>query len=68
MRANATFSMQMNGESEDATAYVNSMTKMVVFLLVHTDSRVIDKMLTQVDKEEIAFIQATLAGWKHHSQ
>lgn len=68
LHANVTFSMQMNGESEDATAYVNGMTKIVAFLVAHTDSRVIDKMLTQVDKEEKAFIQATLAGWKHHSQ
>ena len=27
LHANVTFSMQMNGESEDATAYVNGMTK-----------------------------------------
>ncbi|MCQ6343200.1 hypothetical protein [Bacillus cereus] len=68
MHTNVTFSMQVNGESEDATAYVNSMTKIAAFLVTHTDSRVIDKMLTQVDKEEKACIQAILAGWKHHSQ
>lgn len=31
LHANVTFSMQMNGESEDATAYVNGMTKIVAF-------------------------------------
>ncbi|MEC5308665.1 hypothetical protein [Bacillus thuringiensis] len=60
--------MQMNGENKDATAYVNSMTKMAVFLLANTDKRVIEKLLTQVDEEEEAFIKASLAGWKHHSQ
>ncbi|WP_042868312.1 hypothetical protein [Bacillus cereus] len=60
--------MQMNGESEDATAYVNGMTKMVVFLLANTDRQVIDKLLTQVDEEEKTFIKANLAGWKYHSQ
>lgn len=68
MRANATFSMQMNGKSEDATAYVNGMTKIVAFLVAHTDSGVIDTLLTQVDKEEKACIKAILVGWKHHSQ
>ncbi|MCQ6306846.1 hypothetical protein [Bacillus cereus] len=68
MHTDVTFSMQMNGESEDATAYVNSMTKIAAFLVTHTDSRVIDKMLTQVDAEEKACIQAILVGWKHHSQ
>ncbi|WP_033691905.1 hypothetical protein [Bacillus thuringiensis] len=60
--------MQVNGESEDATAYVNSMTKMAAFLLANTDKRVIEKLLTQVDEEEKAFIKASLAGWKYHSQ
>ncbi|MED3321553.1 hypothetical protein P4377_08695 [Bacillus thuringiensis] len=60
--------MQMNGESKDATAYVNSMTKVAAFLLANTDIRVIDKLLTQVDEEERAFIKVILAGWKHHSQ
>ncbi|EOQ01439.1 hypothetical protein IKC_06216 [Bacillus cereus VD184] len=68
MHANVTFFMQMNGESEDATAYVNGMTKMVVFLLANTDRQVIDKLLTQVDEEEKTFIKANLAGWKYHSQ
>ncbi|WP_103571026.1 hypothetical protein [Bacillus thuringiensis] len=68
MHTNVTFSIQMNGESEDATAYVNSMTKMAAFLLANTDKRVIEKLLTQVDEEEKAFIKASLAGWKHHSQ
>ncbi len=68
LHANVTFSMQMNGESKDATAYVKGMTKMAAFLLANTDRRVIDKLLTQVDEEEKAFIKASLAGWKHHSQ
>ncbi|MCQ6344186.1 hypothetical protein NPM06_32620 [Bacillus cereus] len=68
MHANVTFSMQMNGKSEDATAYVNGMTKIVAFLVAHTDSGVIDTLLTQVDKEEKACIKAILVGWKHHSQ
>lgn len=68
LHANVTFFMQMNGESEDATAYVNGMTKMVVFLLANTDRQVIDKLLTQVDEEEKTFIKANLAGWKYHSQ
>lgn len=68
MHANVTFSMKVNGESEDATAYVNSMTKMAVFLLANTDRRVMDKLLTQVDEEEKAFIKANLAVWKYHSQ
>lgn len=68
LHTNVTFSMQVNGESEDATAYVNSMTKMAVFLLANTDRRVMDKLLTQVDEEEEACIKAILAGWKHHSQ
>ncbi|MFZ7804943.1 hypothetical protein [Bacillus thuringiensis] len=68
MRANATFSMQMNGKSEDATAYVNGMTKIVAFLVANTDKRVIEKLLMQVDAEEKACIKAILVGWKHHSQ
>ncbi|WP_142288707.1 hypothetical protein, partial [Bacillus thuringiensis] len=64
MHANVTFSMQVNGENKDATAYVNSMTKMAVFLLANTEKRVIEKLLTQVDEEEKAFIKASLAGWK----
>ncbi|MEW4152108.1 hypothetical protein Q0N88_18435 [Bacillus thuringiensis] len=68
MCANATFSMQMNGKSEDATAYVNGMTKIVAFLVANTDKRVIEKLLMQVDAEEKACIKAILVGWKHHSQ
>ena len=68
MHTNVTFSMQMNEESKDATAYVNGMTKIAAFLVANTDRRVIDKLLTQVDEEEKVCIQATLAGWEHHSQ
>lgn len=68
LHANVTFFMQVNGESKDATAYVNGMTKMAVYLLANTDRQVIDKLLTQVDEEEKVCIQATLAGWEHHSQ
>ncbi|MEI4614844.1 hypothetical protein [Bacillus cereus] len=60
--------MQMNEESKDATAYVNGMTKIAAFLVANTDRRVIDKLLTQVDEEEKAFIKANLAGWNYYSQ
>ncbi|MEW4154578.1 hypothetical protein Q0N88_33780 [Bacillus thuringiensis] len=68
MHTNVTFSMQRNGKREDATAYVNGMTKIAACLVAHTDSGVIDTLLTQVDKEEKVCIKAILVGWKHHSQ
>ncbi|MGH0448508.1 hypothetical protein ACQVPC_25760 [Bacillus mycoides] len=68
MSSNVTFSMQMNGESKDATAYVSGIANIAVFLLSNTDRRIVDKLLTQVGEEEKMFIEATLAGLKYHSQ
>ncbi|WP_305928125.1 hypothetical protein [Bacillus mycoides] len=68
MSSNVTFSMQMNGESKDATSYVSGIANIAVFLLANTDRHIVDKLLTQVSKEEKMFIEATLAGLKHHSQ
>ncbi|MGH0427620.1 hypothetical protein [Bacillus pretiosus] len=68
MSSNVTFSMQMNGESKDATAYVSGIANIAVFLLANTDKHIVDKLLTQVGEEEKVFIEATLAGLKHHSQ
>lgn len=68
MSSNVTFSMQMNGESKDATAYVSGVANIAVFLLANTDRYIVDKLITQVGPEEKAFINATLAGLKHHSQ
>ncbi|KXY75859.1 hypothetical protein MKY89_30305 [Bacillus sp. FSL W7-1294] len=67
MKPNVTFSMQMNGESKDATAYVSSIANVAVFLLANTDRYIVDKLLTQVGDEEKVFIKATLAGLKHRS-
>lgn len=68
MSSNVTFSMKLNGESKDATAYVSGIVNIAVFLLANTDRRIVDKLLTQVGEEEKVFIEATLAGLKHHSQ
>ncbi|MGG0207781.1 Uncharacterized protein BWINRA5_00040 [Bacillus mycoides] len=68
MNSNVTFSMQMNGESKDATAYVSGIANIAVFLLTNTDRHIVDKLLTQVGEEEKIFIKATLAGLKHNSQ
>lgn len=68
MSSNVTFSMKLNGESKDATAYVSGIANIAVFLLANTDRRIVDKLLTQVGEEEKVFIEATLAGLKHHSQ
>ncbi|MEK4894192.1 hypothetical protein MHH74_29650 [Bacillus sp. FSL M7-0996] len=68
MRSNVTFSMRLNGESKDATAYVSGIANIAVFLLANTDRRIVDKLLTQVGEEEKVLIEATLAGLKHHSQ
>nr|WP_033718417.1 hypothetical protein [Bacillus cereus] len=57
--------MQMNGVSKDATTYVSGIANIAVFLLANTDRHIVDKLLTQVGKEEKMFIQATLAGLKH---
>ncbi|MGX5441518.1 hypothetical protein [Bacillus thuringiensis] len=67
MKPNVTFSMQMNGESKDATAYVSGIANVAVFLLANTDRYIVDKLLTQVGDEEKVFIKATLAGLKHRS-
>lgn len=68
MNSNVTFSMQMNGESKDATAYVSGITNISAFLLDNADRHIVDKLIAQVDIEEKMFIKATLAGLKHHSQ
>ncbi|MRB24079.1 hypothetical protein GH839_24830 [Bacillus thuringiensis] len=68
MRPNVTFSMQMNGESKDATAYVSGIANISVFLLANADRHIVDKLIAQVGPEEKMFIEATLAGLKHHSQ
>ncbi|MGH1280461.1 hypothetical protein [Bacillus basilensis] len=68
MNTNVTFSIQMNGESKDATAYVSGIANIAVLLLANTNRRIVDKLLTQVGEEEKMLIEATLAGLKHHSQ
>ncbi|PEP22006.1 hypothetical protein [Bacillus wiedmannii] len=68
MNSNVTFSMQMNDESKDATAYVSGIANIAVFLLANTDRCIVDNLLTQVGEEEKMFIKATLAGLKHNSQ
>lgn len=68
MNSNVTFSMQMNGESKDATAYVSGIANIAVFLLANADRHIVDKLIVQVGPEEKTFIEATLAGLKHHSQ
>ncbi|HEB4951892.1 hypothetical protein [Bacillus thuringiensis] len=68
MNSNVTFSMEMNGESKDATAYVSGIANIAVFLLANTDRHIVDRLIEQVDIEEKIFIEATLAGLKHHSQ
>lgn len=67
MNSNVTFSMQMNGESKDATAYVSGINISAI-LLANADRHIVDKLIAQVDIEEKMFIEATLAGLKHHSQ
>lgn len=68
MSSNVTFSMQTTGGSKDATEYVSGIANIAVFLLANTDRRIVDKLLTQVGEEDKMFIEATLAGLKHHSQ
>ncbi|MDA1657889.1 hypothetical protein [Bacillus cereus group sp. TH150LC] len=68
MRPNVTFSMQRNGESKDATAYVSGIANIAVILLANADRHIVDKLIAQVGPEEKVFIEATLAGLKHHSQ
>ncbi|MGK8430608.1 hypothetical protein [Bacillus cereus] len=68
MNSNVTFSMQMNGKSKDATAYVSGIANIAVFLLANTDRHIVDQLKAQVGPEEKAFINAALAGLKHHSQ
>ncbi|MBE7128103.1 hypothetical protein [Bacillus mycoides] len=68
MNSNVAFSMQMNGESIDATAYVSGIANIAVFLLANTDRHIVDKLIAQVGPEEKMFIEATLVGLKHHSQ
>ena len=68
MNSNVTFSMQMNGESKDATSYVSGIANIAVFLLANIDRHIVDKLLSQVGEEEKMFIKATLAGLKHHSK
>ncbi|WP_371915241.1 MULTISPECIES: hypothetical protein [Bacillus cereus group] len=60
--------MQMNGDSKDATAYVSGIENIAVFLLANTDRHIVDQLKAQVGPEEKSFIDATLAGIKHHSQ
>ncbi|AJG91206.1 hypothetical protein I6G77_28705 (plasmid) [Bacillus tropicus] len=67
MNSNVTFSMQMNGESKDATAYVSGIANISAFLLANADRHIVDKLIAQVDIEEKVFIEAILAGLKHHS-
>ncbi|MGG2935511.1 hypothetical protein ABEO66_15575 [Bacillus pacificus] len=68
MNSKVTFSMQMNGESKDATAYVSGIANIAVILLANADRHIVDKLIAQVDPEEKVFIEAALAGLKHHSQ
>lgn len=68
MKFDVAFSMQMNGESKDATAYVSGIGNIAVFLLANTDRYIVDQLKAQVGPEEKTFIDATLAGLKHHSQ
>ncbi|MFP3379715.1 hypothetical protein SB767_25395 [Bacillus sp. SIMBA_069] len=68
MSSNVTFSMKMNGESKDATAYVSGIANIAVFLLANADRHMVDKLIDQVGPEEKMFIEATLAGLKDHSQ
>ncbi|MCU5095032.1 hypothetical protein [Bacillus wiedmannii] len=68
MKYDVTFSMQMNCESKDATAYVSGIANIAVFLLANTDRHIVDQLKAQVGPEEKTFIDATLAGLKHHSQ
>ncbi|HFK1476712.1 TPA: hypothetical protein ACGXMG_005091 [Bacillus paranthracis] len=68
MNSNVTFSVRMNGESKDATAYVSGIANIAVILLANADRHIVDKLIAQVGSEEKVFIEATLAGLKHHSQ
>ncbi|KXO04351.1 hypothetical protein AYK81_24525 [Bacillus thuringiensis] len=62
MNSNVTFSMQMNGERKDATAYVSGIANIAVFLLANADRHIVEKLIAQVGLEEKMFIEAILAG------
>ncbi len=68
MKHTVTFTMEMNGDSKDATSYVNGIANIAVFLLANTDEKTITGLLAQVGEEEKMFINATLAGIQHHLQ
>lgn len=46
MNSNVTFSMQMNGESKDATAYVSGIANISEFLLANADRHIVDKLIS----------------------
>ncbi|MDF9507406.1 hypothetical protein P5808_30080 [Bacillus cereus] len=52
MNSNVTFSMQMNGESKDATAYVSGIANIAEFLLANKDRHIVDMLIAQVVPEE----------------
>lgn len=39
MNDNVTFTMAMNGTSQDATTYVNGITTVAIYLLANTDEK-----------------------------
>lgn len=57
-----TFTTHLNGESADATDYVNGITTIAIFLLANSDNQVIASLLSQVGEDEKAFINAAMAG------
>jgi len=68
MDSNVTFTMEMNGESKDASSYVKGIANVAIFLLANTDEKVINNLLSQVGEGEKIFIKTALAGIQLHKK
>ncbi|PEM10755.1 hypothetical protein [Bacillus wiedmannii] len=66
MNDNVTFTTEINGESQDATNYVDGVVKIAILLLATADENTISGLLSQVGEEEKIFINAAMSGIQRH--